>query len=179
MALGTATAPYELRFDAGRICLDLLATTPPRERLDSVGACCAPGSPAPDSSRRTPSWPTPTPPGWPPSANCATSIGTVGAAAGRHPRAAGVRPRARPRQRRSPPPRPRPRAPSATQDGALVRRVGRPARLRRAARGRRPGRRGPAHRPRRAGGAAAVRRGQLPHRLPRHLPGAQEALVLQ
>ncbi|MEU6575927.1 CGNR zinc finger domain-containing protein [Streptomyces sp. NPDC046805] len=37
MALGTATAPYELRFDAGRICLDLLATTHPEERLDSVG----------------------------------------------------------------------------------------------------------------------------------------------
>ncbi|MGW7408278.1 CGNR zinc finger domain-containing protein [Streptomyces sp. NPDC054833] len=37
MALGTATAPYELRFDAGRICLDLLATSHPGERLDSVG----------------------------------------------------------------------------------------------------------------------------------------------
>ncbi|GHI07316.1 hypothetical protein AQI88_20970 [Streptomyces cellostaticus] len=37
MALGTATAPYELRFDAGRICLDLLATTHPVERLDAVG----------------------------------------------------------------------------------------------------------------------------------------------
>ncbi|MET8446972.1 CGNR zinc finger domain-containing protein [Streptomyces sp. NPDC005209] len=36
MALGTATAPYELRFDAGRICLDLLTTTHPEERLDSV-----------------------------------------------------------------------------------------------------------------------------------------------
>jgi predicted RNA-binding Zn ribbon-like protein len=36
MALGTATAPYELRFDAGRICLDLLATTHPEERLDSL-----------------------------------------------------------------------------------------------------------------------------------------------
>ncbi|MBC9725520.1 ABATE domain-containing protein [Streptomyces sp. TRM68367] len=36
MALGTATAPYELRFDAGRICLDLLATTHPTERLDTV-----------------------------------------------------------------------------------------------------------------------------------------------
>ena len=31
MALGTATAPYELRFDAGRICLDLLATSHPEE----------------------------------------------------------------------------------------------------------------------------------------------------
>lgn len=28
-------APYELRFDAGRICLDLLATTHPEERLDA------------------------------------------------------------------------------------------------------------------------------------------------
>jgi predicted RNA-binding Zn ribbon-like protein len=36
MALGTATAPYELRFDAGRICLDLLATTHPEERFDSL-----------------------------------------------------------------------------------------------------------------------------------------------
>ncbi|WP_055495116.1 ABATE domain-containing protein [Streptomyces sp. TP-A0356] len=36
MASGTATAPYELRFDSGRICLDLLATTHPGERLDSA-----------------------------------------------------------------------------------------------------------------------------------------------
>ncbi|MEV5551034.1 CGNR zinc finger domain-containing protein [Streptomyces sp. NPDC052309] len=36
MALGTATAPYELRFDTGRVCLDLLATTHPVERLGSV-----------------------------------------------------------------------------------------------------------------------------------------------
>ncbi|MEV6026226.1 ABATE domain-containing protein [Streptomyces sp. NPDC052036] len=36
MASGTATAPYELRFDSGRICLDLLTTTHPEERLDSV-----------------------------------------------------------------------------------------------------------------------------------------------
>ncbi|MET7381119.1 ABATE domain-containing protein [Streptomyces sp. NPDC005526] len=36
MALGTATAPYELRFDAGRICLDLLSTTHPEERLGCV-----------------------------------------------------------------------------------------------------------------------------------------------
>ncbi|MGI5197664.1 CGNR zinc finger domain-containing protein [Streptomyces sp. CA-288835] len=40
MALGTVAAPvsssYELRFDAGRICLDLLATTHPEERFDSV-----------------------------------------------------------------------------------------------------------------------------------------------
>jgi predicted RNA-binding Zn ribbon-like protein len=41
MALGTATVPYELRFDAGRICLDLLATTHPVERLDSVPVLCA------------------------------------------------------------------------------------------------------------------------------------------
>ncbi|MEV5877793.1 ABATE domain-containing protein [Streptomyces sp. NPDC052101] len=41
MALGTATPSYELRFDAGRICLDLLATTHPVERLDSVEALCA------------------------------------------------------------------------------------------------------------------------------------------
>lgn len=36
MASGTATDAYELRFDAGRISLDLLATTHPVERLDSV-----------------------------------------------------------------------------------------------------------------------------------------------
>ncbi|WP_210593546.1 ABATE domain-containing protein [Streptomyces sp. GESEQ-35] len=40
MALGTATgvtsSAYELRFDAGRICLDLLATTHPDEKVDSV-----------------------------------------------------------------------------------------------------------------------------------------------
>ncbi|MDC0772765.1 CGNR zinc finger domain-containing protein [Streptomyces sp. HD] len=36
MALGTATDAYELRFDAGRICLDLLATTHPEERFDSA-----------------------------------------------------------------------------------------------------------------------------------------------
>jgi len=36
MALGTATIAYELRFDAGRICLDLLATTHPEERFDSL-----------------------------------------------------------------------------------------------------------------------------------------------
>ncbi|MFI6352143.1 CGNR zinc finger domain-containing protein [Streptomyces sp. NPDC050743] len=41
MALGTVTPPYEPRFDAGRICLDLLATTHPAERLDGVGALCA------------------------------------------------------------------------------------------------------------------------------------------
>ncbi|MFI7504138.1 CGNR zinc finger domain-containing protein [Streptomyces sp. NPDC049687] len=36
MALGTATEPYELRFDAGRSCLDLLATSHPHEHLDGV-----------------------------------------------------------------------------------------------------------------------------------------------
>ncbi|MEU6549650.1 ABATE domain-containing protein [Streptomyces sp. NPDC046915] len=36
MALGTATDRYELRFDAGRISLDLLSTTHPGERLYSV-----------------------------------------------------------------------------------------------------------------------------------------------
>lgn len=38
MALGTVTASYELRFDTGRVCLDLLATTHPGERLGSVDA---------------------------------------------------------------------------------------------------------------------------------------------
>ncbi|MGW7528566.1 CGNR zinc finger domain-containing protein [Streptomyces sp. NPDC054783] len=41
MALGTAPPAYEPRFDAGRICLDLLATTHPAERLDGVEALCA------------------------------------------------------------------------------------------------------------------------------------------
>ncbi|WP_122619816.1 ABATE domain-containing protein [Streptomyces sp. Tu 4128] len=36
MAMSTATDPYELRFDTGRICLDLIATTHPVERLGSV-----------------------------------------------------------------------------------------------------------------------------------------------
>ncbi|MFJ9658567.1 CGNR zinc finger domain-containing protein [Streptomyces griseoflavus] len=36
MALGTVTASHELRFDTGRVCLDLLATTHPEERLDSA-----------------------------------------------------------------------------------------------------------------------------------------------
>jgi predicted RNA-binding Zn ribbon-like protein len=50
MALGTATASYEPRFDCGRLCLDLLATTHPEEQLHSVerlrawitGAGCVP-----------------------------------------------------------------------------------------------------------------------------------------
>ncbi|MDO0927482.1 ABATE domain-containing protein [Streptomyces sp. TG1A-8] len=38
MALdAAATVPYGPRFDAGRICLELLATAHPAERLDSVG----------------------------------------------------------------------------------------------------------------------------------------------
>ncbi|MFD8424257.1 CGNR zinc finger domain-containing protein [Streptomyces sp. NPDC059466] len=41
MASGMATASYELRFDSGRICLDLLATTHPEERLDAVDRLCA------------------------------------------------------------------------------------------------------------------------------------------
>ncbi|WP_181796250.1 ABATE domain-containing protein, partial [Streptomyces sp. WELS2] len=38
MALGGGTPAYPLRFDAGRVCLDLLATRHPGERLDDVGA---------------------------------------------------------------------------------------------------------------------------------------------
>ncbi|MFI6035724.1 CGNR zinc finger domain-containing protein [Streptomyces sp. NPDC051315] len=41
MALGTPPSPYDPRFDAGRVCLDLLATTHPRERLDAVPPLCA------------------------------------------------------------------------------------------------------------------------------------------
>ncbi|MFE7814067.1 CGNR zinc finger domain-containing protein [Streptomyces sp. NPDC057433] len=41
MALGTVTAPHELRFDTGRVCLDLLATTHPEERLGSVDVLSA------------------------------------------------------------------------------------------------------------------------------------------
>lgn len=41
MALGMATVAYELRFDAGRISLDLLATTHPEERLVSTEVLCA------------------------------------------------------------------------------------------------------------------------------------------
>ncbi|MFF1451542.1 CGNR zinc finger domain-containing protein [Streptomyces sp. NPDC058274] len=36
MASGTATASYEMRFDSGRICLDLAATSHPEERLCSA-----------------------------------------------------------------------------------------------------------------------------------------------
>ncbi|MEU3196654.1 CGNR zinc finger domain-containing protein [Streptomyces sp. NPDC006996] len=36
MALGTVTVSYELRFDTGRVCLDLLATAHPGERLESA-----------------------------------------------------------------------------------------------------------------------------------------------
>ncbi|GAA5064616.1 CGNR zinc finger domain-containing protein [Streptomyces similanensis] len=36
MALGAATVPYEPRIDTGRICLDLLCTSHPGERLDSL-----------------------------------------------------------------------------------------------------------------------------------------------
>lgn len=41
MALGGGTPAYPLRFDAGRVCLDLLATRHPGEHLESVGALCA------------------------------------------------------------------------------------------------------------------------------------------
>ncbi|MFJ9961988.1 CGNR zinc finger domain-containing protein [Streptomyces avermitilis] len=63
MASGMATASYELRFDSGRICLDLLATTHPEERLDSADRLRAwvtgsglvpPGTPLPQADA---SWP--------------------------------------------------------------------------------------------------------------------------
>lgn len=63
MALGTGTPSYELRFDAGRICLDLLATAHPLERLDALPPLCAwitgsglvpPGTPL---THAGPSWP--------------------------------------------------------------------------------------------------------------------------
>ncbi|MFF5253633.1 CGNR zinc finger domain-containing protein [Streptomyces leeuwenhoekii] len=63
MALGSATAPYELRFDTGRICLDLLATAHPTERLGSVAALRAwiTGSglvpPGTSLAHADPSWP--------------------------------------------------------------------------------------------------------------------------
>ncbi|GAA0923893.1 CGNR zinc finger domain-containing protein [Streptomyces thermoalcalitolerans] len=41
MAVGTATDPYGLRFDTGRICLDLLSTSHPTERLHSLAPLCA------------------------------------------------------------------------------------------------------------------------------------------
>ncbi|MGW2708218.1 CGNR zinc finger domain-containing protein [Streptomyces sp. NPDC001356] len=41
MALGSAPSASARRFDAGRVCLDLLATMHPGERLDGVGALCA------------------------------------------------------------------------------------------------------------------------------------------
>jgi predicted RNA-binding Zn ribbon-like protein len=41
MALGSAPSVNAPRFDAGRVCLNLLATAHPGERLDGVGALCA------------------------------------------------------------------------------------------------------------------------------------------
>ncbi len=38
MPMVASAAAYELRFDSGRICLDLLATAHPTERLDGTGA---------------------------------------------------------------------------------------------------------------------------------------------
>jgi predicted RNA-binding Zn ribbon-like protein len=63
MALVTPPFPHDLRFDAGRVCLDLLATTHPLERLDAVPPLCAwitgsglvpPGTPL---THVDPSWP--------------------------------------------------------------------------------------------------------------------------
>ncbi|MEH0444316.1 MULTISPECIES: CGNR zinc finger domain-containing protein [unclassified Streptomyces] len=63
MALGTVTDFHELRFDAGRCCLDLLATSHPQEHLDGVAPLCAwirgcglvpPGTPL---THADPSWP--------------------------------------------------------------------------------------------------------------------------
>ncbi|MEU3523233.1 ABATE domain-containing protein [Streptomyces sp. NPDC038707] len=41
MALGGGTPAHPLRFDAGRVCLDLLGTPHPAERLGTVGELCA------------------------------------------------------------------------------------------------------------------------------------------
>ncbi|MFF9309751.1 CGNR zinc finger domain-containing protein [Streptomyces sp. NPDC014748] len=63
MALGTATVPYEPRFDTGRICLDLLSTSHPGERLDSLAPLRAwiAGSglvpPGTELAHADPSWP--------------------------------------------------------------------------------------------------------------------------
>ncbi|MEU6402089.1 CGNR zinc finger domain-containing protein [Streptomyces sp. NPDC046985] len=63
MALDSATVPYELRFDAGRICLDLLSTSHPEERLDALAPLCAwiTGSglvpPGTSLAHADPSWP--------------------------------------------------------------------------------------------------------------------------
>lgn len=63
MATGTATAPRTPRFEAGRVCLDLLATGHPAERLGSVEALRAwivaaglvpPGTPL---AHADPTWP--------------------------------------------------------------------------------------------------------------------------
>ncbi|MFI1000829.1 CGNR zinc finger domain-containing protein [Streptomyces galbus] len=62
MAPGTATAPHTLRFEAGRLCLDLLATAHPVERLHSAlplyawitaSGLVPPGTPLPEAD---PSW---------------------------------------------------------------------------------------------------------------------------
>ncbi|MFH8805134.1 CGNR zinc finger domain-containing protein [Streptomyces sp. NPDC017936] len=63
MALATPPSPHDPRFDAGRVCLDLLATGHPLERLDAVPALCAwitgsglvpPGTPL---AHAAPAWP--------------------------------------------------------------------------------------------------------------------------
>ncbi|MBA2949478.1 CGNR zinc finger domain-containing protein [Streptomyces himalayensis] len=61
-AQAAAPSPHEPRFDAGRICLDLLATAHPEERLGSIERlrawCAAAGLVPPDTplSAAEPSW---------------------------------------------------------------------------------------------------------------------------
>lgn len=173
MALGTVTASYELRFDTGRVCLDLLATTHPGERLGSVdalrawitGAGLVPeGTPL---AHADPSWldafrelraylvPLVRAPGSPSEGPALSRVNDLA---------------------RSAPPAPR-AVPGA--DGTLVQPARRPARPGRADRRGGPGRGGPADRPGRPREPAPVRGRQLPHRVRRRLAGTQKALVLQ
>lgn len=178
-AVTAVTAPYGLRFDAGRICLDLLATAHPGEHLGSLpalrawitGAHLVP--PGTSLTHADASWPprfrelryaidrlvrTQLAAGTVDTRPCDLALARVNALA-----------------------RPAPPAPRAVRggDGTLVRVAGRPARVHGAARGRGTGRGGPAHRPGHPVRAAPVRGRQLPDRLPGHLAGPAQALVLQ
>ena len=174
MAAGTATASYDLRFDSGRICLDLTATTHPGERLDCAG--------------RLRAWVVAS--GLVPAGTPLTQVDGLWLLGFRELRghisrlvrgeldgrpADGALARVNAAALAAPP------APWAVRadDGALRRRLHTAARLRRTARGGGPGRPRPAHRPAGAGESAPVRGRQLPDRLSGHLARPAATLVFE
>ncbi|CAM5251289.1 hypothetical protein SFUMM280S_03240 [Streptomyces fumanus] len=175
MAPGTVTATHELRFDTGRLCLDLLATTHPTEQLDSVevlrawitGAGLVP--PGTSLAHADAGWPA-----------AFRELRAQTARLVRDRLAPGTRAYALALARVNDTARTAPPAPRAVPGAGAGPGTGadRPPGVRRAARRGRPGRGGAAHRPRRPRGPAPVRGRQLPHRLPGHLPGAPPPLVL-